>query len=186
MQRMVEGADAVSRLMLFVDDTPGLTLLDIRAKARRVQQRQGLDLVVLDYLQLAKGDTRAATRHHQIEAISRGLKELAKELGIAVVLLSQVSRQATSRADGEPTLADLKESGAIEEDGDTVLILHPRDVVLADRSMLIAAIVAKNRHGRRGRIALAFEGAIQRWREVDADVSPATATTTTTTRRGQP
>ena len=169
--RLAEGADAASRLRVFIDDTPALSLLDIRAKARRVQQRHGLAVLVLDYLQLSKpADAKAQNRHHQIEAISRGLKELAKELGITVIALSQVSRQSTARADGEPTLADLKESGAIEEDADTVILLHPRDK-LGDGTMLVAAILAKNRQGRRGRIAFSFDGATQRWDECNADVS---------------
>lgn len=173
--RLADGADAASRLQVFIDDTPALSLLDIRAKARRVQQRHGLALLVLDYLQLSKpADAKNQSRHHQIEAISRGLKELAKELGITVIALSQLNRQSTMRADGEPTLADLKESGAIEEDSDTVILLHAREK-LADGTMLVAAIIAKNRQGRRGRIALSFDGPTQRWVECDADVSPRAA-----------
>ena len=89
---------------------------------------------------------------------------------MCVLLMSQVNRQATNRADGEPTLADLKESGAVEEDADTVIVLHPKGN-LPDGSMLIAAILQKNRQGRRGRIALSFHGATQRWVESTADVS---------------
>ena len=170
-ERLADGADAASRLQVFIDDTPALTLMDIRAKARRVQQRHGLSVLVLDYLQLSKpADAKNQNRHHQIEAISRGLKELAKELGITVIALSQINRQSASRADNEPMLSDLKESGAIEEDADTVILLDPRGT-LSDGAMLVAAILAKNRQGRRGRLALAFDGATQHWEECDADVS---------------
>lgn len=176
--RLAEAASEASRLRVHIDDTPSLSLLDIRARARRVQQQHGLSVVVLDYLQLSRpAEAKQQNRHHQIEAISRGLKELAKELGIAVILLSQVNRQSTARADGEPTLADLKESGAIEEDADTVILLHPLDK-LPDGALLLAAIVAKNRHGRRVRLALSFDGATQRWAESQADVSTKRGTTT--------
>lgn len=168
--RLVDASDEVARLPVFIDDAPALSLLDIRAKARQVQQRHGLGLLVLDYLQLSRDDGTAGHRHHQIEQVSRGMKQVAKELGCAVVVLSQINRSSLQRAEGEPTLADLKESGAIEEDADAVLLLHPREQ-LADGSMLVVGILAKNRQGRRGRIALAFHGATQRWVESTADVS---------------
>ena len=169
-RRVSEAAEIAARLPLYVDDQPALTLLDMRAKARQVQQRHGLAVLVVDYLQLCGGAGRQETRHHQIEQISRGLKALAKELGICILLLSQINRQSTQRADGEPTLADLKESGAIEEDADTVIVLHPRGA-LEDGSLLIAALLLKNRQGRRGRIALSFAGGMQRWVESTADVT---------------
>lgn len=168
--RLVEASDQIGRLPVFIDDTPALTLADIRAKARQVQQRNGLGLLVLDYLQLARDDGGATHRHHQIEQISRGMKQLAKELNCAVIVLSQINRSSLQRQDGEPTLADLKESGAIEEDADAVLLLHPRDQS-PDGSLLVVGILAKNRQGRRGRIALRFEGATQRWSESTVDVS---------------
>lgn len=168
--RVSEAADRAAPLPLYVNDQPALTLLDIRAKARQVQQRHGLSVLVVDYLQLCSATSRSDSRHHQIEQISRGLKQLAKEIGICVLLLSQINRQSTQRADGEPTLADLKESGAIEEDADTVIAIHPRGP-LPDGSMLVAALLLKNRQGRRGRIALSFTGATQRWVESTADIS---------------
>lgn len=168
--RITEAAETAGPLPFYIDDQPALTLLDIRAKARKVQQRHGLKVLAVDYLQLCASTGRQDNRHHQIEAISRGLKQLAKELGVCVLLLSQVNRDSTRRAEGEPTLADLKESGAIEEDADTVMFLHPKGG-LPDGSLLLAAILAKNRQGRRGHIALAFHGATQRWVESTADVS---------------
>ena len=153
---------------LYVDDQPALTLLDIRAKARMVQKRDPLALVVVDYLQLCASASQRDNRHHQIEAISRGLKALAKELGVCVLLLSQINRASTQR--DEPSLSDLKESGAIEEDADVVIFLQPKGN-LPDGSQLVAAILAKNRQGKRVRVALSFRGATQRWVESTADVS---------------
>lgn len=154
---------------LDIDDQPGLTLLAIRAKAQLAKHRSGLDVLILDYLQLCAASNSKASRHHQIEEISRGLKVLAKELEMCVVVLSQINRDV-AKADREPTLADLKESGAIEEDADVVLLLHPKGE-LSDGAQLVACIVGKNRQGKKDRIALRFEGSYQRWVESDLDVS---------------
>lgn len=167
--RISEAADQAKRLPFFLDDTPSLTLNAIRAKAKLVKRQHGLDLLIVDYAQLCAPTGTSDKRHHQIEQISRGLKALAKELGIAVLLLSQLNRASTQR--DEPQLVDLKESGAIEEDADVVILLHPKGN-LPDGSLLIAAIVAKNRQGRRCRVALSFNGSTQRWVESCADVSP--------------
>lgn len=160
------GAD----LTVYVDDQPALTLLDIRAKARQVSRSAGgLDLLVVDYLQLCSssvgGDARS--RHHQIEQISRGMKTLAKELNVCVLLLSQLNRASEA---GEPELQHLKESGSIEEDADVVVLLHPMGNE-PDGSLLILAKVAKNRGGKRGRIALSFDGRTQRWAPSAGNVS---------------
>jgi len=167
---MTAAVDGAARLPFFVDDHPALTLLDIRAKARQVQQRDGLALLIVDYLQLCASSATLDKRHHQIEQISRGLKQLAKELDVCVLALSQLSRQSTRRADGEPELDDLKESGAIEEDADTVIMLHPMGN-LQGGALLVLAKVPKNRSGRRGRLGLEFIGRTQRWAESSADVS---------------
>lgn len=167
--RIAEAAETASRLPLFIDDEPGLSLLAINAKARLMKQRHGLSLLVVDYLQLCSGSSPRDNRNAQIEEISRGLKALAKELGITVLALAQLNRQAVQRS--EPDLADLRDSGAIEQDADSVVFLHPRGDH-SEGSMLVAAIFAKNRQGRRGRIALTFHGGTQRWSECDADVSP--------------
>lgn len=168
--RVVDATEKASTMPLEIDDQPALTLLAIRSKAQMVKAQRGLDVLLLDYLQLCAATDRKASRHHQIEEISRGLKTLAKELGICVIVLSQINRDV-AKADREPTLADLKESGAIEEDADVVLLLHPkRD--LPEGGQLLAGILAKNRQGKKGRVALRFEGAFQRWGECDMDVSP--------------
>lgn len=164
-------ADEAGRLPFYVSDEPALTLLDIRSKARAVQQREGrLGLVIVDYLQLCGSDLPADRRHHQIEAISRGLKQLAKELDCAVLALSQLNRKSTQREDGEPELYDLKESGAIEEDADVVLLMHAVRLE-PDKRMLVLLKVAKNRGGKRCRLGLLFDGRYQRWDATSADVS---------------
>lgn len=121
---LTAGAEHLTAAALFVDDTPALTLPQIRAKARQVRRKHGLALLVVDYLQLCASSAAGDRRHHQIEAISRGLKQLAKELGACVLLLSQLNRASLDRSGGEPEMSDLKESGAIEEDADVVLLLQ--------------------------------------------------------------
>ncbi|MBP6901041.1 MAG: AAA family ATPase [Burkholderiaceae bacterium] len=153
-------ADELATLPVWLDDTPALRLVDIAAKARAVKRRHGLCLLVVDYLQLCAAEqVKGQSRHHQIEGISRGIKALAKELGIAVLLLSQLNRGAE---DGEPELHHLKESGAVEEDADTVLLLHPMGNEPGG-AMTVLCKIAKNRGGRRVRIALGFDGRHQAW-----------------------
>jgi replicative DNA helicase len=167
--RLSETADRLSGLPIFIDDTPALTLHQVRAKARQVRRRHGLALLVVDYLQLCAAPAAMDRRHHQVEAISRGLKQLAKELDLCVLLLSQLNRASTDRPDSEPEMSDLKESGAIEEDADAVLLLHPMGNE-PDGTLLVLLKVAKNRQGRRGRIALSFDGRLQRWRKSAGNV----------------
>lgn len=168
--KLSAAVEEVRSCPLYIDDQPSLALLDIRAKARHVRRRVGLKLVIVDYLQLCSGSAqRGSSRHHEIEGLSRGLKSLAKELDACILVLSQLSRDV-AKGGREPSLADLKESGAIEEDADVAILLDPRGP-LPDGTRLVAAIVAKNRQGKRGRIGLSFEGKTQRWRETSVDVS---------------
>ena len=145
---------------LHIDDNPNVTVMDIRARARRMKSRDGLGLVVVDYLQLMSGRMSAENRQVEISEISRGLKILARELEIPVVALSQLSRNLESRSDKRPMLADLRESGAIEQDADVVMFIY-RDEVYnpesADRGSA-EVIVAKHRNGPTGSIELAFVG----------------------------
>lgn len=163
--------DAVEQyrsLPLFIDDQPGLTLSDIQAKARKLKREHGIKLLVIDYLQLCTPSDSKATRHHQIEEISRGLKVLAKQLGLTMLLLSQLNREVEKRTNGRPTLADLKESGAIEEDADTVILLSP-DGNRESGDVVVHAEIAKNRGGKKGFVKLAFTGRHQRFVETVAD-----------------
>jgi replicative DNA helicase len=165
-------ADAVDRggdLPLFVDDQPSLTLGDIRAKARLVK---GLKVLVVDYLQLCTSSGKARdNRNSEVEELSRGCKALAKDMGVAVILLSQLNREVEKRQNRRPILADLRDSGAIEQDADVVLFLWPvRDLdENADRK-LIGLDVAKNRQGARGAFGLEFIGSTQQWHESLADI----------------
>lgn len=166
--RLSEAAEETANLPFWIDDQAPLTLLDIRGKARRMRHKHGIKLLIVDYLQLVASAGGNDRRHHQIEQISRGLKVLAKELDITVLLLSQLNRASEQRP--EPELTDLKESGAIEEDADTVILLHPW--CKSGTETVLLAKVAKNRGGRRGRLALEFDGRHQRWSESNADVAP--------------
>ncbi len=159
-------AARLGELPLYIDDQSALTLGDIQAKARKLKREKGIKLLVIDYLQLCgSSDKRGNTsRHHQIEELSRGTKSLAKQLGLTVVLLSQLSREVEKRTGGKPNLSDLKESGAIEEDADTVILLsvdHVRDNGIT----VVHADVPKNRGGKKGHLKLAFTGAFQQFAE---------------------
>lgn len=165
--RLTEAAEALRMLPLFIDDTPALGLADLRSRARRLRRQRGVQVLVLDYLQLAAPSSRRqdAGRHHQIEELSRGLKVLAKQLELTTVVLSQLGREVERRASGRPILADLKESGAIEEDADVVILLSDTGTTTVAGHRVIRADVAKNRAGPKGEFLLAFDGEHQRWTE---------------------
>lgn len=160
--------DQITGLPLYIDDQPGLSLGDIQAKARKLVREHGIKLLVVDYLQLCSPSDGKASRHHQIEEISRGLKVLSKQLGITTVVLSQLNRDVEKRVSGKPTLADLKESGAIEEDADTVILLSA-DGQRDNGDVIVNAEVAKNRGGKKGFVKLAFAGRFQKFVETIAD-----------------
>jgi replicative DNA helicase len=163
MDKVVRAMDKLANAPVFIDDTPGIALSEMRAKARRLQQQQGkLDLVIVDYLQLmSAGSRRYENRTQEVSAISRGLKGLAKELRVPVVALSQLSRAPESRGSGDhrPQLADLRESGAIEQDADVVMFIFREEVYKPDDPELegrAEIIIAKQRNGPTGRVMLAF------------------------------
>ncbi len=157
MGKLIEAGDVLRRAKLFIDDSPGQGMLRIAANARRLRQRQGLKLVVIDYLQLIEPDNRRDPRQEQVAQISRRIKFLAKELTIPVVALAQVNRASEDRQDHRPRLADLRESGSIEQDADTVMILHrPERYEPGQHEGVVEVIVAKQRNGPIGEINLAF------------------------------
>lgn len=161
-----QAVETMNRLPIHVDDQSALTISDIQAKARKLKREHNIKLLVIDYLQLCgSSDKRTnSSRHHQIEEISRGTKTLAKQLGLTVILLSQLSRDVEKRTNGKPNLSDLKESGSIEEDADTVILLsvdHVRD----DGTVVIHADIPKNRGGKKGYLKLAFTGIYQKFVE---------------------
>ncbi|HXZ39683.1 MAG TPA: replicative DNA helicase [Terriglobales bacterium] len=162
MTKVVGAMEELARAPIFIDDTPGIALSEMRAKARRLMQAQGkLDLIIVDYLQLMSGGSkRYENRTQEVSAISRGLKALAKELKVPVVALSQLSRAPESRGgDHRPQLADLRESGSIEQDADVVAFIFREEVYKPDDPELqgrAELIIAKQRNGPTGKINLAF------------------------------
>lgn len=172
--RLAESVDALKVLPYWVDDQPSLRLADIRAKARAVP---GLKVLILDYVQLCESEERASNRNLEVEAISRGIKALAKQLGIAVLLLSQLNREVEKRPGAEPIMSDLRDSGAIEQDADVVWFLWPvgGDDSAWSGPKIVGSKLAKNRQGRKMRAALSFDGRVQRWGESTADIDDAMA-----------
>jgi replicative DNA helicase len=162
MQKVVHAMEQLAHAPIYIDDTPGISLSEMRAKARRLQQQVGsLDLVIVDYLQLMSGGGRRyENRTQEVSAISRGLKGLAKELKVPVVALSQLSRAPESRGgDHRPQLADLRESGSIEQDADVVMFIFREEVYKPDDPDLSGRaeiIISKQRNGPTGKINLAF------------------------------
>jgi replicative DNA helicase len=143
---------------LFIDDSPGTTVMDIRAKARRLRSREQLGLVIVDYMQLMSGRTRAENRQVEVAEISRGLKLLARELDVPVIALSQLSRNLEARQDKRPMLADLRESGSLEQDADVVMFLYRDEIYNPDSADRGTAevIIAKHRNGPTDKVRLAF------------------------------
>lgn len=142
---------------LYVDETPGITLSEMRSKLKRLKAEVGVDLVVIDYLQLMQADGRQENRQNEIASISRGLKTLSKELNCPILSLAQLSREADKRADHKPILSDLRESGAIEQDADVVMLLYREDYYDEEDNPNIAkVIVAKHRNGSTGTLDLFF------------------------------
>jgi len=159
LEKLVHAADELGQAKIYIDDTPAITVLEIRAKARRQQRDKGLDMIIVDYLQLMRGSRRSESREREIAEISGSLKALAKELSIPVIAISQLSRQTESRSDRRPQLADLRESGAIEQDADLVLFIHRADVYRKDpeeKDGIAELIIGKQRNGPTGSIKLAF------------------------------
>jgi replicative DNA helicase len=196
-RNLARAATELQNLPLYIDDTPGLTIAALRTRARRLKRQYGIDLVIVDYLQLLSGSGRGgeANRVQEISEISRGLKQLAKELMVPVVALSQLSRQVESRENKRPILSDLRESGSIEQDADIVLFVYreeyytnfakPKEASLeaGDNAIEVAAmedwqrqmarvhgiaevVIAKQRHGSTGTVALKFDARITKFSDL--------------------
>lgn len=156
--RVPEAIEALRNLPLYLYDQPGMTLAEVASKARKLVRKHGIKTLVVDYLQLMKGSGIRGERRVELEEITRGSKQLAKQLGITVVLLSQLNRDVEKRTNPRPQMSDLKECGAIEEDADIILALWTQGA-------LKGCAVLKNRDGEKGELALHFEGQYQRWSE---------------------
>ncbi len=158
--RLVSAAGKLSEAPIYIDDSPGITVLELRTKARRLKSQFDIKLIVLDYLQLMQGPAKADSRQQEISEISRSLKALARELNVPIISISQLSRAVEQRSDHRPQLSDLRESGAIEQDADLVLLLlreeyyNPTD----ENKGVAEVIIAKQRNGPVGSLKLAFIG----------------------------
>ncbi len=154
---------------LYIDDSPNMTLVEIRAKCRRLKQKIGLKLIVIDYLQLMSSGKRVESRQQEISEFSRALKLLAKELAVPVIALSQLNRGPEQRADKRPALSDLRESGSIEQDADIVILLHRESAYDREQPNPDAdLIVAKHRAGPTDTITVAFHGRYSRFADMAA------------------
>jgi len=176
IERLTNAAGLLSEAPIFIDDTPAITTLDIRARARRLKVERNISMIVVDYLQLARTSDRVENRQQEISSISRSMKALAKELGVPVVALSQLSRAVEARGgDKRPMLSDLRESGAIEQDADLVLFLYrpefydPGDPEKEGKAELI---IGKQRNGPTGTVDLMFEKQYTRFRSLDTSHVP--------------
>lgn len=163
--RVMQAATALYDAPLFIDDTPGITVAEMRSKARRLQAEKGLDLIIVDYLQLMQGSQgrrQAENRQQEISEISRSLKSLARELKVPVIALSQLSRSVESRQVKRPMLSDLRESGSLEQDADIVAFLYRegyyQQEIEDSTKNITEVIIAKHRNGATGTIQLYFHG----------------------------
>ena len=181
---MARAAAELESLPLYIDDTPGLTIAALRTRARRLKRQKGIGMIVVDYLQLLQGTGRNSNenRVQEISEISRGLKQLAKELHVPVLALSQLSRAVEQREDKRPQLSDLRESGSIEQDADIVMFVYREDYYLAAKQPAddhpdwakwkedmeraygkAEVIIAKQRHGATGKVKLRFDSRITKF-----------------------
>jgi replicative DNA helicase len=159
----------LSDMTLYIDDTPALSALEMRTKARRLHAEHGVDLIIVDYLQLMRGDRRVENRVQEISSISRALKALARELKVPVVAVSQLSRAVESRQDKRPILADLRESGALEQDADVVIFIY-RDVMYnpdTEQPNIAELLVSKHRNGPTGMVPLHFKSELAQFYDVE-------------------
>ncbi len=156
--KLIEGAGVIGKSHLIIDDTPGISVTELRSKCRKFKMEHNLGIIIIDYLQLMTGSKRSESRQQEISDISRSLKAVARELNVPVVALSQLSRAVEQRPDHRPMLSDLRESGAIEQDADVVMFIYRDDYYNKDTAKPNVAeiIIAKQRNGAIGTIELAW------------------------------
>jgi len=181
-QRLLAACGELSSNRMFIDDTPGLTLLQLRSKARRLKEREGIDFVVIDYLQLMSVGGRVESRQLEVSEISRGVKAMSRELRVPVLCLSQLNRAAEQREGHRPRMSDLRESGSIEQDADVVMMLHREDychqndpnwaLQNPDRTGIAELILAKQRNGPTGVVRLQWNAATTRFGNPTRRVPP--------------
>ena len=156
--RLVNAAGIIGASNLVIDDTPGISIGEMRSKCRKYRMDHPLDVIIIDYLQLMTGSGKAESRQLEISEISRSLKALARELNVPVLALSQLSRQVEQRPDHRPMMSDLRDSGAIEQDADVVMFIYREDYYKkdTDRKNISEIIIGKQRNGPVGTVELAW------------------------------
>jgi replicative DNA helicase len=164
LQTVMESMGRLADVPIYIEDTPGLTIMEVRSKARRLQSQVGVDLIIIDYLQLMSGK-RTDNRVNEVSEISRGLKALARELNVPVIALSQLSRAVEGRTSHVPMLSDLRESGSIEQDADIVMFIYREELYdkETDKKGIAELHIAKHRNGPIGVVPMRFEAATTRF-----------------------
>jgi replicative DNA helicase len=165
--KLTESANYLSELPIYIDDTSGLTVLDMKAKCRRLKKKQDICLIILDYLQLIQGRSSAESRQQEISEVSRSLKALAKDLNVPVLALSQLNRKVEDRPNKKPQLSDLRESGAIEQDADVIAFIYRDEMynpTTEENENIAEIILAKQRNGPTGYFKLTFQKEYTRFR----------------------
>lgn len=170
--RIIDAMAVLSNASIHIDDTPGIKISELRSKCRKLKIEKGLDLILIDYLQLMEGEGNNESRQQEIAKISRSLKIIAKELNCPVVALSQLSRAPEQRADHRPMLSDLRESGSIEQDADIVMFLYRDEYYHPDSESknIGEVLIAKNRHGETGSVELVWLGEVQKFADKARDM----------------
>ena len=176
MDKLLRASEELSQAPLFIDDTPGQTMMHVAATARRLKLRHGLKMVIIDYLQLIEADDKSVSRQEQISTISRRLKTLARELHCPVMALSQLNRSVENREGHRPRTSDLRESGSLEQDADVVLLLHRDDAFDPDKNPGQAEIIiSKQRNGPVGTVKLTFRKELTRFESFAQELTPFSA-----------
>lgn len=174
-QKLAMMVTELAKFPIWVDDTPGLTIMDLRAKARRLALQKGIKLIMIDYMQLMEGTAGAESRQQQITEISRGIKGIARELNVPVICLSQLNRSSESRDGHRPRMSDLRESGSIEQDADVVMLLHREDYYRMSEPDFVPdniaeVIIAKQRNGPTGTVKLTFDSKTTTFRNLASQI----------------
>lgn len=171
---LIQATNLLANTQIYIDDTPAISALELRTKCRRLHAEHGLDMVIVDYLQLMRGDFRSENRQQEISFISRSLKALARELNIPILALSQLSRQVESRHDKRPMLSDLRESGSIEQDADAVLFIYRDEVYNPDSEFpnIAEIILSKHRSGPTGIFSVYFKKHLAQFVDLEVRSQP--------------
>lgn len=168
-EKLAAAIPPLSQANIFIDDTPGISVNEVRSKSRKLKIEKGLDLIVIDYLQLMNGSGKNESRQQEVSDISRGLKAIARELDVPVIALSQLSRANEKRPDKRPMLSDLRDSGAIEQDADLVCFIHREEYYTPDTEDkgMSDIIIAKQRNGETGTVKLGWRGEYTKFYNID-------------------